>query len=69
MAEGKLAFLTIGSTTDTDDGPDTTIIGLEALRQHCRRERVDDLMDDLQMLCEDVQAAGRPSLTLLRRIR
>ena len=27
------------------------------MRKHCRVERVDDLLDDLQVLCEDVQDA------------
>jgi hypothetical protein len=28
---------------------------LEALRRHCRREHMEDLLDDLAVLCEDVQ--------------
>jgi hypothetical protein len=50
-------------------------VDLESMRTHCRPERVDDLVDDLLMLCEDVQARrwpedpGRSSLTLNRSLR
>jgi len=66
---GRVEFVSIGWTTDNGSGPRTTVIDLEALRKYCRPERVDDLLDDLLMLCEGVQAQGRPPVTLLRRIR
>jgi len=58
-------------TVAYEDGSpeDPTLIDLPKMRQYCRPERVEDLIDDLVMLCEDVKARGRPSLTLLRRIR
>jgi hypothetical protein len=33
------------------------VISLADFQWHCRRERVDDLIDDLVVLCEDVQGA------------
>ena len=54
---GKIENVVIGWTIESADGPRSAAIDLEALRRHCRRERVDDLLDDLQVLCEDVQAA------------
>jgi len=47
----------VGYTIDTDEGRQETTISLTELRRHCRRERVDDLIDDLVVLCEDVQGA------------
>jgi hypothetical protein len=67
---GKVVSITIGWTVDTDDGPSTSVISLGELERHCRRERVDDLVDDLVVLCEDVQdareAPGRRALRMLR---
>jgi hypothetical protein len=46
-----------------------TLIGLPELRQHCRAERVEDLIDDLEMLVEDVHAARVVPGTALSVIR
>ena len=54
---GKIENVVIGWTVETADGPRSAAIDLEALRRHCRQERVEDLLDDLQILCEDVQDA------------
>ena len=35
-------------------------ITLEELQAHCRPERVEDLLDDLVVLCEDVHDRRRP---------
>lgn len=45
----------VGYTSDTDEGPQETTISLADFGRHCRRERVDDLVDDLVVLYEDVQ--------------
>jgi hypothetical protein len=70
---GKIENVVIGWTVDTPAGPRSVAIDLETLRRHCRRERVDDLLDDLQILCEDVQdarnAADRRKGTSLRALR
>jgi hypothetical protein len=47
----------VGYTVDTDEGPQMAVISLADFQWHCRRERVDDLIDDLVVLCEDVQGA------------
>jgi hypothetical protein len=46
-----------------------TLIGLPELRQYCRAERVEDLIDDLEVLVEDVQAARVAPSTALSVIR
>ena len=50
----------VGYTIETDTGPERKLVTLAALWEHCRRERVEDLLDDLQVLCEDVQDAREP---------
>jgi hypothetical protein len=54
---GKVVAVSIGWTVDTPDGPRRTLISLAERRRHCRSERVEDLLDDLMMLCSDVQNA------------
>jgi len=54
---GKINYVSVGVTTDTEDGPVQTVISLEEMQRHCRAERVGDLLDDLQLLCEDVEKA------------
>jgi hypothetical protein len=70
---GKIENVVIGWTIETPDGQRSAAIDLETLRRHCRRERVEDLLDDLQMLCEDVQNArdqqSRRNSTMLRILR
>jgi hypothetical protein len=51
---GKIENVVIGWSPD---GKRSVAIDLETLRRHCRPERVEDLLDDLQILCEDVQDA------------
>ena len=46
-----------------------TLIGLPELREHCRAERVEDLIDDLGMLIEGIQAARVGPGTVLSIIR
>jgi hypothetical protein len=35
-------------------------VTLDEMRGHCRPERVEDLLDDLVVLCEDVATGRRP---------
>jgi hypothetical protein len=67
---GRIVAITVAYE---DGGPeDPTLIGLADMREHCRAERIEDLLDDLLILCEDVQAGrqpesyGRPVLALIR---
>jgi hypothetical protein len=55
--DGTVRALSIGWTTETPDGPKRNLISLFDLRQHCRAERVEEVLADLAMLCSDVQAA------------
>ena len=60
-------FISVGYLAN---GQEVTI-SLEAMRQHCRPERVEEVLDDLAMLCEDVLAGwghgepGHPSLRII----
>jgi hypothetical protein len=51
----------------TDDGQ-RALVTLPAMKKHCRKERVEDLLEDLTLICEDVQRArrGTPSSMRLR---
>jgi hypothetical protein len=40
----------------TDDGQ-RALVTLPAMIKHCRKERVEDLLEDLTLICEDVQSA------------
>lgn len=57
MPEGEITYVTVGWTVDTPEGPQQAVVSLESMRKHCRQERVDDLLDDLHLLCKDVQDA------------
>jgi hypothetical protein len=68
----RIDHVQIGYTVDTDDGPERKLVTLPSLRKHCRPERIADLLDDLQVLCEDVQDerdAGRGAMAPLRSVR
>jgi hypothetical protein len=55
--EGTITRVSVTITVDTDDGPKHMLYGLEAMRKHARPERLEDLLDDLEVICEDVQKA------------
>jgi hypothetical protein len=61
--------VTVAYASDAPADLQPTLIGLPELRQHCRAERVEDLMDDLGMLVEDVQAARVAPGTVLSLFR
>jgi hypothetical protein len=72
---GQVVDVQVECLIETTDGPQRVKINLESMRSHCRPERVDDLVDDLLILCDDVQArrrpqdAGRPTLAPDRSLR
>lgn len=67
---GIIGNVIVSWTVETPDGPRSAAIDLAAMRQHCRPERVEDLLDDLQLLCEDVQDARHAaSWRMLRVLR
>lgn len=61
--------MTVAYESDAPGDQQPTLIGLPELRQHCRAERVEDLIEDLEMLVEDVQAARVEPGTVLSVIR
>jgi hypothetical protein len=69
----KIERVQVGYTVETGDGPERKAVTLGALRRHCRTERVADLIEDLELLCQDVETGrrpddqGRPPLSLVRR--
>jgi hypothetical protein len=56
-SECRITFVSVGWASPTGR---VKVIGLEVMRRHCRRERVEDLLEDLALLCEDVQARRHP---------
>jgi hypothetical protein len=65
----RILAVTVAYESDAPGDLQPTLIGLPELRQHCRSERVEDLIDDLEMLVEDVQAARVAPGTTLSIIR
>jgi hypothetical protein len=65
----RILAVTVAYESDAPEDLRPTLIGLPELRQHCRAERVEDLIDDLEMLVEDVQAARVAPGTALSVIR
>lgn len=57
---GKVVSVMIDYLADVPGGPQRQRTSLPAIIRHCRPERVEDLLDDLQMLCEDVLTGRRP---------
>jgi hypothetical protein len=52
----RILAVTVAYESDATGDLQPTLIGLPELRQHCRAERVEDLIEDLEKLVEDVQA-------------
>jgi hypothetical protein len=56
-------------------GPRRTTVDLAAMVRCCRPERVEELLEDLTLLCEEVQAGrrpedpGRPALAVIKGAR
>lgn len=50
----RITRIEVDYAVDTGEGPLEATISLADFQWHCRRERVDDLIDDLVVLCEDV---------------
>jgi hypothetical protein len=65
----RILAVTVAYESDAPGDLQPTLIGLPELRQHCRTERVEDLIDDLETLVEDVQAARVAPGTALSVIR
>jgi hypothetical protein len=53
---GRITRISVTYTINTDAGPRHTFHTLEAMRQHARPERVQELVEDLTLICEDLLA-------------
>jgi len=49
----------------TDDGQ-RALVTLPAMRKHFRKERVEDLLEDLTLICEDVESAREATSSSVR---
>jgi hypothetical protein len=58
--QGKITRIAVTYTVDTPDGPRHTFHGLPHMRQHARPERLQELLADLTIICEDL-LASRPA--------
>jgi hypothetical protein len=59
--QGKITRVAVTYTVDTLDGPRHTFHGLAHMRRHIRPERLDELLDDLTVICEDLLAVREPT--------
>ena len=59
----KIDRVQIGITTH--DG-ERKLVTLPAIRKHCRKERVEDLLEDLTLICEDVESARERTSSSVR---
>ena len=53
---GRITRISVTYTVNTGTGPRHTFHSLEAMRQHARPERVDELVEDLTLICQDLLA-------------
>lgn len=68
---GRVVAIRVDYLTEAPEGPQRTVVDLGAMRAHCRPERLEDLLDDLVVLCDDVLAGlqtGDP-LPVLKVVR
>jgi len=63
---GRISEIAVTWTVETPAGPKHVLVDLTDLRKYCREERVDDLLDDLTVLCGDVQDAREGRLRVVR---
>jgi hypothetical protein len=68
---GEVVDISVDYVIDTPEGPERVTVNLTAMTQHCRPERVEDLIEDAALLAEDVIAgqhpeSGRPVLAVIR---
>jgi hypothetical protein len=53
---GKITRISVTYTVNTGAGPRHTFHTLAAMRKHARPERVQELLDDLALICEELLA-------------
>ena len=60
-ARGRITRISVTYTVNTDAGTRHTFHSLEAMRHHARPERVDELVEDLTLICEDLTSPPTPA--------
>jgi hypothetical protein len=60
---GKITRIAVTYTVNTSDGPRHTFHGLTGMHRYVRPERLEELEDDLTVICEDL-LAHRPQPTV-----
>jgi hypothetical protein len=58
---GRITRIAVTYTVNTDKGPRHTFHGLSRMQEHIRPERLEELLQDLTMICEDLLAAEKQS--------
>jgi hypothetical protein len=53
---GRITRIAVTYTVNTDKGPRHTFHGLTGMREHIRPERLEELIEDLTLICEDLLA-------------
>ena len=48
--------ITVGYAVETPDGPQLALVDLASIRRHARSDRVEDLLEDMTLICDDVTA-------------
>ena len=56
-ARGKITRIAVTYTVNTGDGPRHTFHGLTGMQRYVRPERLEELEDDLTVICEDLLAS------------
>jgi hypothetical protein len=54
---GTIVHVSVCWAAETSGGRQQIIVDLTQMRRHPGPERIEELLDDLAMICEDVQAA------------
>jgi hypothetical protein len=66
-ARDRITRISVIYTVNSDAGTRHTFHSLEAMRHHARPERVDELVEDLTLICEDLLARRPQPATRLPR--
>jgi hypothetical protein len=57
---GEVVGIQVDYLTAGPEGPKRTTVDLAAIHRHCRPERVEELLEDLALVCADALAGRHP---------